>query len=76
MQHADAIRECERFAVAIKCASCAQVGSVAWEEVTSLGAMIGGSKLISVSNGFHADGLMPCGSPGIICDHCGTAQSE
>jgi|HubBroStandDraft_5_1064220.scaffolds.fasta_scaffold19793_4 hypothetical protein len=76
MQHADAIRECERFAVAIKCAACAQVGSVAWEEVTSLGATIGGSKLISVSNGFHTDGLTPSGSPRIVCDHCDTAQSE
>ena len=38
--------------------------------------MIGASKLISVSNGFHTDGLMPCGSPGIVCDHCGTVQSE
>jgi hypothetical protein len=68
----------DRFAVPITCAGCGQVGSVTWEEArTPTGGAIGAATLISVSNGFHTgDSANSYGTQRIICDHCGTEQSD
>jgi hypothetical protein len=76
LQHVDA--KGERFAVAIKCPACSQVGSVTWEKArTPTGDAAASSKLISVSNGFHTDHdpARP-GGPRIVCDHCDTVQPD
>jgi hypothetical protein len=67
----------EDFAVPITCRGCGQVGSIVWQENAGLNEKGPMRTLVLISSGFHkADGATNSGDPKIICDHCGTAQTD
>ena len=68
----------DQFAVPIKCSSCGQLGSTAWDQHCRFEPGVGfRRRLLSVSSGFREESAsMLSRDPKIICDVCGTAQSE
>ena len=69
--------EREKFAVAIKCPGCGQIGSSAWEENARLHPKGPMPELLSVSAGFYLrvrKNLL--GLPQIVCDHCDTPLKD
>ncbi len=68
----------DQFAVPIKCNSCGQIGSTAWDQLCRFESGVGfRRRLISISNGFHNEfASVPSKDPKIVCDACGTALSE
>ena len=68
----------DQFAVPIKCNSCGQVGSTAWDQLCRFESGVGfRRRLISVSSGFRNEfALVPSKDPKIVCDVCGTTLPE
>jgi len=67
-----------QFAVPIRCRSCGQAGSVEWDQHCRFEPGIGfRRRLVLVSSGFRNEfASMPSREPKIVCDVCGTVQSE
>lgn len=67
-----------QFAVPIKCNACGQIGSAAWDQHCRFEPGVGfRRRLLSVSGGFHSEfASNPSKDLRIVCDVCGTAQSE
>jgi hypothetical protein len=68
----------DQFAVPIKCNTCGQTGSTAWDQHCRFEPGVGfRRRLLSVSSGFRNEfASIPSRDPKIVCDACGTAQSE
>ncbi len=68
----------DRFAVPIKCSSCGQSGSAEWDQLCRFEPGIGfRRRLVLVSKGFSNEfASAPAQHPKIVCDVCGTVQSE
>ena len=68
----------DQFAVPIKCSSCGQLGSTAWDQHCRFEPGVGfRRRLLFVSSGFREESAsMLSRDPKIICDECGTALSE
>lgn len=67
-----------QFAVAIKCSSCGQFGSVEWDQHCRFEPGMGfRRRLMLVSKGFRNEfASLPAREPKIVCELCGTALSE
>ena len=61
--------------ISLHCRKCGSSGVAVWESLTP-GDFSDERKLISLSEGFYQRPLLGALLPEIICDHCGTGQSE
>lgn len=67
-----------QFAVPIECRSCGQRGSAQWDQHCRFEPGLGfRRRLMLVSKGFHNEfASAPLREPKIVCEACGTVQSE
>lgn len=67
-----------QFAVPIKCGSCGQLGSAQWDQHCRFEPGMGfRRRLMLVSKGFRDESAStPSLDPKIVCELCGTVQSE
>lgn len=67
-----------QFTVTIQCTSCGQLGSVEWDRHCRFEPGVGfRRRLAEVSKGFRNEfASTPALDPRIVCEMCGTAQSE
>jgi hypothetical protein len=68
----------DQFAVPIKCSSCGQAGTTEWDQRCRFEPGVGfRRRLVRLSDGFRNEfASMPSREPKIVCEACGTAQSE
>lgn len=61
--------------ISFHCRKCGSSGSAVWEHLAPSDPS-GERKLVSLSEGFYQRPLLGAALPEIICDHCGTGQSD
>lgn len=67
---AKAVRE-----ISFHCRKCGSSGSAVWENLAP-SDLSGERRLVSLSEGFYQRAMLGVALPEIICDHCGTGQSD